>query len=58
MTVEAVRVNPVAKWMLHVKTETEAGLVARILDATVFGQARGLRYLLLQPDLGAGRCSK
>ena len=58
MTVEAVRANPVAKWMFEVKTEMEAGLVARIPEATVFGQARSLLCLLLQPDLGASRCSK
>jgi hypothetical protein len=44
--------------MLEVKTEMEAGLVARIPDTMVFGQARGLPYWLLQPDLGASRCSK
>jgi hypothetical protein len=50
-------VEAVAKW-IEVKTEMEASLVARILDATVFGQVRGLPYLLLQPDLGASRYSK
>jgi hypothetical protein len=58
MMVEMVRVNPVEKWMLGVEIEIEVGLVARIPDATVLRPASGLLCLLLQPDLGASRCSK
>jgi hypothetical protein len=39
MMVEAVRVNVVAKCMLEGDTEMEAGLVARITDATIFAPA-------------------